>query len=326
MSGQYEQDLIGTNLGDYTLQELIGEGTFSYVLRGVHKLSDGEKAFKVPRKFTTDIEPPSNVVPTQVFVRRHGKFSPQDASPVHLLRIQIARTRAVCDQGLVEVEDYSIDGEQSFSRMPLLSGTTFRDYLKSGPIPISVLRNIALTLERLGRIDNFEYHGDVKPENMIVTNNGVIFVDCGYFGVGDDDGDANPRSLVVTTPRYYPHLKSDDLLAYGLLLWEAACRKPLLNGVADSEGFNLKNISDDLIEVVKENEAAGNFYFSPVLTAEMPSEIRAGLPATIERILMKAVRLSVKRGGMLTLDTGYESFEELADDLKKLTMQGVHYL
>ncbi|MBX9693103.1 MAG: hypothetical protein K2Z81_12010 [Cyanobacteria bacterium] len=327
MSNQYVDDLIGSNLGDYTLQELVGEGTFSYVLRGVHKLGQIEKAFKVPRPYNNEVAEQPDFVPTQVFVKKDGKFAPQEASPVHLLRIQIARTKSVMDQGLVEVEDYSIDGERRFSRMPLLTGVTFRQYLKSGPVPISVLRNIALTLARLNRIESFGYHGDVKPENMIVTNNGVTLVDCGYFGsVTVEELDPKPKTLVVTTPRYYPHLQADDLLAFGLLVWEAACRKPLLEGVADSQGYQLKNVSPELVDLVKENESCGNFYFSPILAAEMPSEVRPGLPARIEAMLLKAVRLKVINGGKLAPDEGFENFEEFADDLKRITQEGVHYL
>ena len=54
MSNQYLDDLIGTQVGDYTIQELIGEGTFSMVYRGVDKLGKNVKAIKIPRAYTKD--------------------------------------------------------------------------------------------------------------------------------------------------------------------------------------------------------------------------------------------------------------------------------
>lgn len=326
MSNQHADDLIGTNLGEFTLQELVGEGTFSHVFRGVDR-NQSEKAIKVPRQFSTAKADDDDYVPTQVFLKKAKRFTPQEASPVHILRIQIARTKGIHDHGLVRIEDYSFAGDRTFSRMPLLLGRTLRDYIRGGPVPISVIRNIALTLERLSRNDSFNYHGDVKPENMIVTASGVVMVDCGYFGnVQVDEAIDKDKSLIVTTPRYYPLLKPDDLLALGLIVWEIACRKPLLNGVAYSGDFDTEHIAEDLVECVSREEALGNFNFSQMLGAEMPSTLRPGVPPRVEAVLLKAVRLKVTDGGVLTLDDGYDNFEHLADDLKKLTQEGIHYL
>lgn len=326
-SDQYVDDLIGRQIGGYTLQELVGEGTFSHVFRAVDKLGQNERAIKIPRRFATLRNDRFEFVPTQVFIRRAQRFSPQEASPIHILRIQIARTRSVIDQGLVRVEDYSFDGEQSFCRMPYLAGRTFREYMRSGPVPIAVLRNLALTLSRLNHMESFGYHGDVKPENMVVTNSGVILVDCGYFGnvhVGDR---ADPRkTLIVTTPRYYPRLVPDDLLAFGLILWETALRKPLIDGVAYSGDFEAGLVSDRLLNIVSEEESLGNFNFSGILAAERPINLQEGMPPKVDALLLKSVRLKFKEDGILDIDEGYESFEELADDLKKLTQDGIHYL
>lgn len=327
MSNQHADDLIGTNLGEFTLQELVGEGTFSHVFRGVNR-NQSEKAIKVPRRFSNAKEDGgADYVPTQVFLKKAKRFTPQEASPIHILRIQIARTKGIHDHGLVRVEDYSFAGDRTFSRMPLLLGRTLRDYMRSGPVPISVIRNIALTLERLSRIEHFNYHGDVKPENMIVTANGVVMVDCGYFGnVQVDEAIDKDKSLIVTTPRYYPLLKPDDLLALGLIVWEIACRSSLLSGVAYSGDYDTEHIADDLVECVAREEALGNFNFTQVLGAEMPSTLRSGMPPRVEALLLKAVRLKVTKGGVLTLDEGFDNFEHFADDLKKLTQEGIHYL
>src|SRR5579883_222380 len=143
MSNQHVDDLIGSQVGDYTLQELIGEGTFSHVFRAVDKLGQNEKAIKIPRKYPTLKNDRFEFVPTQVFIKRAQRFSPQEASAVHILRIQIARTRSIIDQGLVRIEDYGFNADNTFCRMPYLPGRTLREYMRSGPVPIPVLRNLA---------------------------------------------------------------------------------------------------------------------------------------------------------------------------------------
>ncbi len=329
MSNQYLNDLIGTQVGEYTIQELVGEGTFSLVFRATDRLGQSTKAIKIPRSYTAQGNRKDDSVPTQVFIKRQDRYSPQEASPIHIQKIQVARTRSIQDQGMVSVEDYSFDeASKSYISMPLITGTSFRQYLNAGPIPLTVFRNLALTLDRLSRNPEFGYHGDVKPDNMIVTDNGVILVDCGYFGSFEPDStpDNDKKTLIVTTPRYYPHLIADDLLAFGFLLWEAACRKPLLRKVSYSKDHDLEKVSDEILSLVYEEEALGNFHFSQIVKAKPPSEYRPGLPDEIEDVLLKAVQLSFDEDGFLDCGEGYESFEEVADDLAGLMNLGIHYL
>ena len=338
MSNRHPSDWIGARIGNYTIQELVGEGTFSFVFKSLDRLTQTERAIKVPKEeaanpeFTRDSHPVGTMaahepVPTQVFVKKPDRYSPQEASPYSIHKIQIARTRSVSEQGLVSIDDYSLEKDRVFSVMPLIAGKTFRQYMRSGPVPVAVLRNLALTLQRLNNNQEFGYHGDVKPENMVVTNSGVILVDCGFFGAteyGDTEDDR--KSLIVTTPRYYPHLKADDLLAFGLILWEVACRKPLLTGVSYSRDFDLKRVTEELLDVVHKEENLGNFHFSQIIKTEKPSQLRGGLPAIVEHILLRAVRLNFTDDDKLDLSPGYDSFEEIADDLRLISQEGIHYL
>ncbi|MCB9471138.1 MAG: hypothetical protein H6677_22885 [Candidatus Obscuribacterales bacterium] len=329
MSNQYLNDLIGTQIGEYTIQELVGEGTFSLVFRAVDKLGRNTRAIKIPRSFTAAPPRSDDSVPTQVFIKRQDRYSPQEASPIHIQKIQVARTRTVKDRGLVSVTDYSFDeASKSYIAMPLITGTAFRQYMQGGPVSIDLLHNLALTLDRLSQNDEFGYHGDVKPENMIVTEEGVVLVDCGYFGSIEPEStpDNDKKTLIVTTPRYYPHLIADDLLAFGLLLWESACRKPLLGKVSYSKDHDISKVGDELLSVVYEEEALGNFHFSRIVKAKRPSEYRPGMPEVMEEVLLKSVRLCFDREGVLDFDEGYESFEEIAYDLSSLIEQGIYYL
>ncbi|MCA9803559.1 MAG: hypothetical protein KC777_16420 [Cyanobacteria bacterium HKST-UBA02] len=328
MSDRSVEDWIGAQYGDYTIQELVGEGTFSMVFRAVDRFGGQERALKIPRPYISAREKPDEFIPTQVFIQRADRYSPQEASPVHIQKIQVARTKAVNDRGLVSVDRYSFEKDKAFTRMPLLSGKTYRQYMRAGPVPITLLRNIASTLERLSNNEEFGYHGDVKPENMIVTTDGVILVDCGYFGSIEMDEDEiyEQKALIVTTPRYYPHLKADDLLAFGLILWETALRQPLLSSVAYSRDFELDEVAEELVESVHQEESLGNFHFSQILDAAPPSDFRPGIPSRVEEFLLKGVRLKFRDDNILDVVEGFESFEELDVELGNLIRSGIHYL
>ena len=151
---------------------------------------------------------------------------------------------------------------------------------------------------------------------------------CGYFGSiqPDSDPENEQKTLIVTTPRYYPHLIADDLLAFGFIMWEAACREPLLKKVSYSKDHDLAKVSEQLLSRVYEEESLGNFHFTQIVNAKHPSKIRPGLPKEIGEFLLKAVGLTFTDDEKLDSQEGFESFEDLSDALVKLIDGGFHYI
>ena len=70
-------------------------------------------------------------------------------------------------------------------------------------------------LQKLARAGTLTYHGDLKPENIIVKPSGsVVMVDP---AMRCDDG----RNVITTTPHYNPLLLTDqkaDVMSIGVML------------------------------------------------------------------------------------------------------------
>lgn len=130
---------------------------------------------------------------------------------------------------VVPILDGDIDASQPFIVMPLLEGETMKWHLANGPrkpLPVALwlVRQVCQALEAMHSTG--WTHGDVKPENIIVGNNGhVTLLDLGFSHHGTMIQSAPFRG----TPQYAaPELlvnassgnHASDLFAAGRILWE----------------------------------------------------------------------------------------------------------
>lgn len=202
---------LGRRLGFYRLEKVLGEGGFSQVLLGQHLDGHAQLAFKIAMPATHN--PPLN--PLATMVGRPGAWGDNLPDPAWFLAEQASRLMAVHDPGLVQVEELVIREDISYFSMELVAGSSLRELMKLGPVPVSALLRIARTMLRLERIPAFAYHGDLKPDNILISPLGIHLIDPGYFG---------PERF-ITTPAYYPKGQPDDLAAFALILWEIAAGK-----------------------------------------------------------------------------------------------------
>jgi serine/threonine protein kinase len=135
----------------------------------------------------------------------------------------------VAHPNVVPVLDGDVDGETPFLVMPLLEGQTMKWHLTNGPrkpLPVALwlVRQICQGLQSIHA--SGWTHGDVKPENLIVGNNGhVTLIDLAFAHQG-----TVPQSEPFRgTPQYAaPELLANassgspasDLFATGRVLWE----------------------------------------------------------------------------------------------------------
>lgn len=321
---------IGLTLDGYVIKDLAGEGAFSWVFRSVHANGSSSKAIKVAKPAESILEGgPTGCLPTQALVQTTGGIAPLNPDADELLRIQAGRLQRVKDSALVRVETLAQRSGTTYFTMPYLRGINLRQYMKSGPVPIKVLRDLAMSLARLSENPSFGYHGDLKPENIMITPNGVVLVDPGYFGsltVQTQDSSQPLTGCAVTTPQYYPFLKPDDLFATGIIIWEACCRTPLLTKASYSADFNKSFIGKQLWELVRAEEIVGKFHFSSILGVKPPSILRPGMPPQLESLVLKAVRVQFTEDGQLELADGFTSFNELVEALDRLLDDNIVYV
>lgn len=137
--------VAGAWLGEWQLEELLGEGGFARVWRARHAERGDLAALKVPNR-------------------------PQG---VELLR-RTAEAAPLTHPGLVAVLERHLDHDPPFLVLELVPGGSLRRALSDGPLPSS--RALALLSDLAAALDVAHEHGrlhlDVKPENVLLDAQG----------------------------------------------------------------------------------------------------------------------------------------------------------
>jgi serine/threonine protein kinase len=200
--------------------------------------------------------------------------------------------------------------------MEYIEGQTLHQLMRSGPVPLNVFLNIARALDKLLRDTTFGYHGDLKPENIIIAKDGTIkFIDPGYFGKLKDEG-GNMVDATITTPIYYPLMKPDDVFALGLIIWESTFANHPLMAKVSSDELDCEGIGEDLLQHIRGLEMTGNYNLSAILTLKNVDAGTPDMPPEVRSFLLKCLRL--RSGTALSLDTGFQSPSQLAGALISL--------
>jgi serine/threonine protein kinase len=227
--------MIGHTLSHYEILDLLGSGGMGDVYRAQDTKLGREVAIKVlPEEFTADPE-------------RLARFEREAKVLASLNHPHIAQIH-----GLEE------DDGQRFLVLELVEGETLAERISRGPIPVDealpIARQIALALEAAhGR---GIVHRDVKPANVMITEDGVAKVlDFGIArpleaaapgeetGTRTITGPPTRPGVVMGTPAYMSpeQLRSEradrrsDIWAFGVTLWEMLTGKRLFEGKTDSD-------------------------------------------------------------------------------------------
>src|SRR4030095_12614643 len=204
---------IGKSLDGFLIEDLIGEGSFSWVFKAIDKENGGAKAIKIAKPpDLVGVLNKKDIVPTQALAFITGGTMTVNPDPCQLLGVQSAKLRASSDSSLVHVEGMVVRDDSCYYPMEFLEGQTLRELMISGTVNVSIMLELSQALQRLSTDPKFRYHGDVKPENILITQAGIKLIDPGHFGPLDC-AEGNLDVCIVTTPAYYPLLTPDDLFA-----------------------------------------------------------------------------------------------------------------
>jgi serine/threonine protein kinase len=315
---------LGCTVDGYIIDTLLGEGPYSWVYAGMHNTDRSIGAFKFAKPMALSGTAPESVGgSTRALMFTTGGVGEVHPDPSELLALQTQKLQDTHDPSLVAVNPLVIKGGECYVKMVYIGGQTLAEMSQRGPVPLSVLVDLTKSIDRLSHNPNFNYHGDLKPQNIMVDAHARIrLIDPGYFGPMDCR-EGRFDECIVTTPAYYPLLTPDDLLALGLLLWEIACKIHPLDGSRSLNKMDLSKVDEDLVRWVTTRQNVGQHFLVPLLQTERPSQVRPTLPPEVDDVLLKSIRLRITSSNKLHRDPGFENFSALAEALNGLIQLGI---
>lgn len=163
----------------------------------------------------------------------------RDTSAIEMFRREVMVGTKVSHSHVVPILSANVRQPPFYAAMPLLEGMTLRERLDSGWLPglsevLWIARQIA---EGLAAIDDSVrmVHGDVKPENVMISSTGhVTLIDLGFArGEGDDHG-AMIRPVVGSLTYIAPEVvtsayaagPASDQYSLGVVMYEMLSGRP----------------------------------------------------------------------------------------------------
>ena len=262
--------------GRYELLEKIGDGGMAVVYKAKDRLLNRYIAIKILRpEFTKD--------PT--FVENFKRESQAAAGLAH--------------QNIVGVYDVGREDNINYIVMELVEGQTLNEIIaKEAPMDyrrvIEITKQVATALRLAHK--NKIIHRDVKPHNIMVTNDGVVKL--ADFGIAKAVNDAtrSTGSKIIGSVHYFSPEQArgnyvderSDIYSLGIVMYE------MLTGQVPFDGDNpvtvaLKHINEEITP---------------------PSQLVDGIPPALEQCVLKATsKFQTNR---------YSSADELIEELNNI--------
>ena len=273
-------NLEGKILGNrYEIIEKVGNGGMATVYKATDLVLKRYVAVKILRdEFTTDEE----------FIKRFETEAQSAARLVH--------------SNIVSIFDVGVDNGIYYIVMELIQGKTLKEIIveERGPLPwkwsVNVAIQIASALEMAHK--NNIIHRDIKPHNIIITEDGVAKVT--DFGIAKAVSNSTITAFGTTigsvhyfSPEHarggYTDAKS-DIYSLGVVMYEMVTGKVPFD--ADTPvSVALKHMQEDPVP---------------------PIELNPHLPEAVNKIILKAL----KKDSMLRYQTATELLQDLKMALK----------
>lgn len=263
--------------GRYELIEKIGEGGMAVVYKAKCRLLNRYVAIKILRpEYTKDSQ----------FVESFKRESQAAASLSH--------------PNIVSVYDVGKEGNINYIVMELIEGRPLSEIIKEqAPMDyrkaIEIIKQVAAALSIAHK--NHIIHRDVKPHNILITNDGIAkLTDFGIAKAARDATIVTGTSKIIGSVHYFSPEQArgsyvderSDIYSLGIVLYE------MLTGQVPFDGDNPVSIA--LMHI--------NDQITP------PSQLVPGIPPALEKLIMKATnKYQTNR---------YKSADELLEELDNI--------
>ncbi|MEO0477874.1 MAG: protein kinase [Planctomycetota bacterium] len=219
----------------YRVDEFLGRGGFASCYRAIEEETGETVALKVGhpsgggRQVTRLLEvtsrrTPEGISPDElpgeaVFLGSdRARIDLFDDQEVRDLLAAEARTLAQVDSSqVVRLRGTFLDEERPFLVLDMVRGQTLRQKIRDlHGIHLNWFLSVVRSLIELKESEALDFHGDLKPENLIVKPSGkVVMLDPALR--------TNEHGAITTTPHYNPLLLQDskaDVTAIGIMIYE----------------------------------------------------------------------------------------------------------
>ena len=193
-------------------------------------------------------------------------------------------------ENLVAVHDRMVVDGNPVLVLEYVRGKTLREKIRSlEGIHLNWFLAIVRALVALKQADQLPYHGDLKPENIIVKPSGKVVL--------LDPSLRSERRVVTTTPHYNPLLLTDskaDVMAIGIMIYE------ILTGTLPFDEVPWEFAGQQSGGETQRLSLSYFFSYSP------PHVLNPKTPEELERIIYRCI--TVSGYGLDELKADLESF------------------
>jgi serine/threonine protein kinase len=300
---------VGEVVQGYRVTRFLGRGGFASVFLAQNEETGNKVALKVGgaagggRQVTRLLEVTSRRTPEGISpdeLPAEGVFFEPRGVRIDLFDEQEVQTmlRAEGDllanchhENMVSVQDRLIIDGNPVLVLEYVRGKTLREKIRSlEGIHLNWFLAIARALLATKAAGTLDYHGDLKPENIIVKPSGKVVILDPAMRLAD-------RAVVTTTPHYNPLLLRDskaDVMAIGIMIYE------ILTGTLPFDEVPWEFAGRQSGGETQRLSMSYFFSYSP------PHVLNPKTPKELERIIYRCI--TVSGYGLEELKTDLETF------------------
>lgn len=304
---------VGDRLDGYAITRALGEGGFAKVF-----LVDGPYGEPAVIKLAKSRSPNPYGGGTvavrfaQPIAFHTGGIGPLDLTPSQVVEREGMMLKGLSDPFFPTVQATGTIGDRAYILYEYVEGETLRERFEDRLAPpLMTFLEIGEALAVRNASGRLPFHGDLKPENVIIEPSGrwrLLDPSC-----ASAEGKPLGTRGLITTPSYYPFLSPDDRPALALMIVEALTGVSL---ISEDPSYPPQRATHAFHQWLDALTVAGRGrYVQALRHVPRLEELSLVLSEDLSRVLLKALYLRREPDGLLDVDPGYEGWRDFMDDL-----------